>query len=116
MRRIIASAATALALATGAVVAGTTPASAGTCGDVFNDVEVDGGEANWVVECTGGYLYIDGKVKDTKADGKCAYVKAFIHGGREEARACPKNTTTFFTWRQDIRIYGKNANAYLYVA
>jgi hypothetical protein len=72
-----------------------------------------GGEAAWTVECSGAKVYVDGWVKDTDADGKCAYVKAFIGtSGRREAKACPKGTTTKFHWSGD----GNAATAYLYVA
>jgi hypothetical protein len=43
-------------------------------------------------------------------------VKAFIHGGREEAKACPAGTRKDFTWYRNIYDYGRNADAYLYVA
>src|SRR5262245_30352631 len=75
-----------------------------------------GGEAAWTVECVGSRVYIDGWVRDTEADGKCAYVKAFGSftdgAGRKEAKACPKGTTTHFDWVAN----GSEISAYLYVA
>jgi hypothetical protein len=89
------------------------PASAGTCGQTFQP-RVNGGEAAWSLYCHGGTIRIDGWVKDTKADGKCAYVKAF-GGGKAmtpHAKACPKNTKTPFSWSTS----GTTIDAYLYVA
>jgi hypothetical protein len=53
-------------------------------------------------------------VKDTKADNKCAYVKAF-GGGQAmtpEARACGKGKKTDFHWTTK----GTHIDAMLYVA
>lgn len=104
----------ALGLSTSAAQAG--PATVlGTCNDVF-DVSVTGGQASWNLVCASGGITIGGWVKDTKADGKCAYIKAFAGNGESRvplAQACPKGTKAQFSWRvnntQEIR-------AYLYVA
>jgi hypothetical protein len=86
------------------------------CGAEFNNVTVTGGQASWNLVCASGGITIGGWVKDTKADGKCAHIKAFAGNGDSRvplATACPKGTVTNFSWRvnntQDIR-------AYLYVA
>ncbi|WP_329048344.1 hypothetical protein OG738_38205 [Amycolatopsis sp. NBC_01488] len=114
---IVAAAAGAL-LTTGLVAS---PASAGSlgvdaaCPANFHPT-TSGGEAAWTVECVGSHVFIDGWVKDTEADGKCAFVKAFGSftdgSGRKEAKACPKNTVTHFDWEAN----GTEIRAYLYVA
>ena len=75
-----------------------------------------GGEAAWTIECVGSHVYIDGWVKDTKADGECAFVKAFGSftdgSGRKEAMACPKGKVTHFDWEAN----GTEIRAYLSVA
>lgn len=89
------------------------PASAGSCGQTFQP-RVNGGEAAWNLYCSGGTIWIEGWVKDTKADGKCAYVKAFGGGAamNPHAKACPKGVKTDFSWSTG----GSNIDAYLYVA
>ena len=72
-----------------------------------------GGQAAWTVECSGGKVFVDGWVKDTEADGKCAYVKA-IMGGQEfhtDPPACPKGTVRQYHWSAS----GNIADVYLYV-
>ncbi|MBD0345549.1 MAG: hypothetical protein ICV63_12155 [Coleofasciculus sp. Co-bin14] len=87
------------------------PASAGTCGQKF-DSKVNGGEASWSLHCSGTKIIIDGWVKDTKADGKCAYVKAFANSqSMPQAKACPKGKKTFFQWT----VNGTEIHAYLFV-
>src|SRR5690348_16157583 len=109
--RVVAGVLGAAAVLSGALHLHPISALAATCPAVFNNVEVEGGAAAWTVTCTGDTLFLDGWVRDTKADGKFAFVKAFIHGGREEARACPKGTTTKFTFTQQISRYGRSATA-----
>lgn len=108
----------AAALAAGALALPLTagPASAtalGSCGDVRN-VSVTGGQASWNLYCSGGQITISGWVKDTEADGKCAYVKAFGGGTQmlPHAKACPKGVRTNFNWTTS----GSSIDAYLYVA
>lgn len=97
------------------------PASAGPTGAEAKcpanfSPSTSGGEAGWNVQCVGNKVVIDGWVKDTKADGKCAFVKAFASftdgQSRKEAKACPKDTRTKFYWEA----WGTEINAYLYVA
>jgi hypothetical protein len=85
----------------------------GTCGDVF-DPSTTGGEAHWTITCGGADVYIDGWVKDTKKDGKCAWVKAFggSGGSMPHAKACPAGTKTPFEWHTG----GTVINAYLYIS
>lgn len=88
------------------------PASAATCGQTLN-AEVDGGEAGWSLSCHGTTITIDGWVRDTDADGKCAYVKASGNGqSMPQAKACPKNEKTFFQWK----VKGSEIRAYLFTA
>jgi hypothetical protein len=86
------------------------PASAGTCGNVTN-AKVNGGAAAWNLYCYGGRITISGWVKDTNADGKCAFVKAF-GGGKSmpHPKACPKGRSTPFEWTTG----GHEIEAYLY--
>ena len=85
----------------------------GGCGAVFNNVTVDGGAASWNISCTNGTnARIEGFVEDTKADGKCAQIKAFANNGESRvplAKACPKGTRTNFDWKtngaNDIAAY-----------
>jgi hypothetical protein len=124
IRTAAAIALTAAALSAGALA---TPAFAaaqpdlvhpfGGCGQVFNGVQVDGGEASWTITCTNGTnAQISGWVRDTKADGKCAYIKAFAGNGESRvplAQACPKGTTTFFDWTTNG---ASSIDAYLFTA
>ncbi|MFC8915029.1 hypothetical protein ACGF5F_33885 [Streptomyces sp. NPDC047821] len=113
------TAATGAVLMAGAVMAA--PAAAGQDGAVARcpasfSPSTTGGEAAWTVQCVGDKVVIDGWVKDTKADGKCAFVKAFAGftdgQSRKEAKACPKDTRTKFAWEAR----GTEVNAFLYVA
>lgn len=107
--------------ALGLSMAGAVPASAGStgvqarCPATLNPV-VNGGEAAWTIDCVGSKVHITGWVKDTKADGLCAFVKAFASftdgSSRKEAKACPKGTTTRFAWEAT----GTEITAYLYLA
>lgn len=84
----------------------------GTCGQTFQP-RVNGGEAAWSLYCHGNKIIIDGWVKDTKKDGKCAWVKAFGNGqSMPHAMACPKGKKTNFHWEAN----GSDIWAYLYVA
>jgi hypothetical protein len=118
--------AVALAASAMALVGIVTPAAAstpaggnviplGTCGQSFHPVTT-GGEAAWNLVCASGGVTIAGWVKDTKADGKCAFVKAFAGNGASRvplASACPAGTVRQFSWR----VTGTNEiRAYLYIA
>lgn len=73
-----------------------TPASAGSCGQVQN-VTVSGGQASWSHSCSGGNIRVSGWVKDTRADGKCAQVKAeYSNGTQWSAKACPSGSVKYF--------------------
>lgn len=84
----------------------------GVCGQSFHPF-VRGGEAYWTLSCSGNKITMTGWVKDTKADGKCAYVKAIFANGDSPtpAKACPKGDETSFSWSGP----GRLANGYLYV-
>lgn len=65
---------------------------------------------------TGPTPGFEGFVEDTKADGKCAYVKAFANTGDARvplAKACPKGSRTNFDWKVNG---ATDITAYLYTA
>lgn len=73
------------------------PASAGSCGEVKNNVRVSGGQASWSHSCSGGQIRVSGWVKDTSADGKCAQVKAeYSNGTQWSNKACPNGEVEYF--------------------
>lgn len=86
----------------------------GTCGQTFQP-STSGGEAAWSLTCGSGTITIDGWVKDTAADGMCAYVKAFDGNGQRwpgnDPKACPEGTKKTFDWT----VSGSTITAYLYV-
>ncbi|HEY0637397.1 MAG TPA: hypothetical protein VGD67_07105 [Pseudonocardiaceae bacterium] len=83
-------------------------ASADTCNN-SRDVYIPGGESHYTLTCSGGRIYVNGRVKDTRADGKCAQVKALINGTWYYSdRACPAGTTKYFSWD------GPGSTAYVY--
>ena len=91
-KKIAVGAAVAVSTAGLTTLALATPASAGTCGQTYN-ATVSGGQASWSLSCSGGRIRVAGWVKDTKADGKCAQVKAvYSDGTRWSAKACPADT------------------------
>lgn len=84
----------------------------GRCPDWLHS-SVPGGEATWNLRCSGSKLYLDGWVKDTAADGKCARVTAIIgRSGERHAKACTAGTTTNFHWSGE----GNSAQVRLYVS
>jgi hypothetical protein len=94
--------------ATGAT-AGAATGAVGTLACETRDVYISGAEGHWT-KCTGTYTSVNGWVKDTRADGKCAQVYSIWTGGayRESARACPSGTVRQFSWNE----YG-SASVYL---
>jgi hypothetical protein len=81
------------------------------------EIDTSGGHAAYT-ECTidGDQLFddsvrVDGWVRDTDADGKCAQVYGYDSNGRyfESPRACPKGQTHEFHWQSgmvsDISVY-----------
>jgi len=88
-----------------------TPASADVCGAV-RDVYISGAESHYTITCSNGYTYVNGRVRDTRADGRCAQVKAQIGPTwfYSEA-ACPKDTVRYFSWHE--RASGANVWTYL---
>ncbi|MDX3246087.1 hypothetical protein [Streptomyces sp. ME18-1-4] len=91
-KRIAVGAALTMATAGLVSVGLSTPASAVTCNKTVN-ASVSGGQASWATSCSGGNMRIAGWVKDTKADGKCAQVKALYSNGTQwSAKACPADT------------------------
>ncbi|MEU0936356.1 MULTISPECIES: hypothetical protein [unclassified Embleya] len=106
-RRLISGllAVAALTACTAEVVAIASPASAsgpkaalGKCPET-KDVHVNGAEAHWTVWCSGNRVYVDGYVKDTKADGKCAEVYGSVGSVQvNSANACPSGNKKTFAW------------------
>lgn len=101
----------ALTLSTLAVDVGT--ASAAPCSSTKNP-SVRGGEAGWSVRCVSSRTTIvNGWVKDTKADGKCAHVVIFFpDGNTKDVKACPKGTKREFSYpttgtdvQVELRVY-----------
>ncbi|MBB5808299.1 hypothetical protein F4560_008067 [Saccharothrix ecbatanensis] len=86
----------------------------GGCGQTFNP-DVPGAKAYWQVECTSTQVRISGWVEDTRADGKCAKVKATFDDDNNStfysSAACPKGERESFTssYRR-----GNSVSAYLY--
>lgn len=75
------------------------------------DADVPGGLAHWEASCDNGNIYVKGWVKDTRSDGKCARVKAFIDNKwKYSSRACPSGDVDKFTLSGD----GNDAKVYLY--
>jgi hypothetical protein len=104
-----------LAVAAGAAgIVGLTAgsASAGTCGQTIN-ASVSGGQAGWSLTCSGGNIRVAGWVKDTKADGKCAQVKAVYSNGTQwSPRACPSGTVKYY----DFNGPGSSVPVYLFTS
>ena len=68
-------------------------------------VKVPGGEARWT-KCLGdGWTSVDGWVRDTKEDGKCAEVFARFANGTPQTsnRACPSGEVERFNWKESGR-------------
>jgi hypothetical protein len=86
----------------------------GGCGKTFNP-DVPGAKAYWEVQCTSKSVRISGWVEDTRADGKCAKVKAIYDDDNDSTyysrAACPKGERQTFTspYRP-----GNSVSAYLY--
>jgi hypothetical protein len=110
MRRAAVGAAALMATTGLAVIVGVSPASAGTCGQTVN-TSVSGGQASWSHSCSGGQIRVSGWVKDTKADGKCAQVKAqYSNGTQWSNKACPKDEVEYF----DFSGPGSSVPVYLF--
>ena len=108
-------------------LAALTPASAASTGDTsadlasgpestsiicsqFGFITIDGGRAAYRECHSGMYIRVDGHVDDTKADGRCARVRASYNRNLVvdySARACPKGTRVTFTfpWRTSTDAY-----------
>lgn len=97
-RRLAAAVAAAAAIGGLATTTVSTPASADVCGAV-RDVFISGAESHYTITCVNGITYVNGRVRDTRADGKCAQVKAQIGATfHYSARACPKDDVDYFNW------------------
>ncbi|GGQ70123.1 hypothetical protein [Couchioplanes azureus] len=105
MKRIMASALAGFAAALGLVATTPTMASAAVTCRAEQYIRIVGGEAH-VRECfsNGTQVRVNGWVKDTLGDGKCAQVYATYnnYSGRDYSpRACPEGNRDDFTmpWR-----------------
>lgn len=86
---------------------GATPAAYASSADAprcesQGNVTVPGGEARWT-KCIGdGWTSVDGWVRDTAKDGKCAEVYArFANGAAHQSnRACPIDDVERFSWKE----------------
>ncbi|WP_318212424.1 hypothetical protein [Streptomyces sp. SJL17-1] len=74
-------------LVTGTVLSTATPVSADSC-PTSRDVRIDGALAHWTLKCTDTRLYVDGWVKDTRADAMCARVTIEHKYGVDWPQAC----------------------------
>lgn len=80
------------------------------CNDSM-DSDVPGGLAHWEASCKKGKITVTGWVKDTRTDGKCARVKAFIdQKWHYSDKACPSGDTDKFK----LTGPGNDAKVYLY--
>ena len=112
LKRAIAGCAIVFALTAIMFVASPDSAFAGTCGQT-EQPRVNGGEAAWSLHCDSNTITIDGWVKDTEADGKCAAVKMIVGSTvKHSPRACPKNDKKTYTWK----VNGSRIDALLYVS
>jgi len=70
--------------------------------DPPKDVSVRGAEAHWTECHNGRRTQVDGWVKDTRADGKCAEVYSMFSNGKTErsAKACPNGQVERFHFDQ----------------
>jgi hypothetical protein len=116
-RKFAATILSALAVS-GALVVGAPSAQAteyainGTCGDAPFDVYIVGAEAHWTVTCAGGRVRLNGRVDDTRADGRCAEVKGVFSDHVGYARNCPATSPpTYFDWTGP----GNTVYGYLYL-
>lgn len=106
----------AFAACSGTAVASAAPAAPsgevsvlGRCPET-KDVYINGAEAHWTVWCSGSRVYVDGYVKDTKADGKCAEVYGSVGSvAVNSANACPKGNKKTFAWNAS----GNSVSLYL---
>jgi hypothetical protein len=76
------------------------PAAAASCDDV-KDVVVRSnllkvGEAHYTVTCLDGWLRVNGRVQDTRKDGRCIETKIMIGSALKKAAACGAGTSTDF--------------------
>jgi hypothetical protein len=81
---------------------------------------VPGGEAHWTkcINYSGLWtsVTVDGWVKDTRADGKCAQVKAIFNDGTDtdySPKACPAGHKQSFSWNH---VGASAASVYLFTS
>lgn len=66
------------------------------------NIETGGAGFVHYTECnTGSGTTVNGYVRDTASDGHCAYAYTTLNSTgpiQDEAKACPKDTETYFSW------------------
>ncbi|MFC4337883.1 hypothetical protein [Salininema proteolyticum] len=82
-----------------------------SCGDT-EDVYINGGEAHWTINCSGGETTISGWHKDTKADGRCVQVYGSVSGNSFiTPRACPSGEREIWSrtvsGTSNIKVYAR---------
>lgn len=111
LRRVSTAVAATAVLGALTIFGASSEASADTCTNA-RDVYIGGAESHYTLNCSNGNIYVDGRVKDTRSDGRCARVKALINGvWHYSDRACPNGTTRYFSWSGA----GNTAYVYTYV-
>jgi hypothetical protein len=100
--RLLAVVLAAVAVFGSLTVAGSPAAHADGYGCYTHDIEVPGGQAHYT-ECKSATsnITVNGWVKDTRADGKCAQVYGYMapeYYYFQSARACPKGTVKQFSF------------------
>ncbi|HZE42038.1 MAG TPA: hypothetical protein VE172_24850 [Stackebrandtia sp.] len=79
------------------------------CTDSVN-ADVPGGLAHWTAKCSGDEIVVQGWVKDTRIDGKCAQIKAFMDDKWHYSdKACPEDQVEHFKFTDS----GRTADVYL---
>ena len=110
IRRMVGLVGTALSAGVGIAVVDAAPALAVSC-PATKDVYIGGGESHYTVTCSGSKVYVNGRVKDTSADGACIQVKALINGTWYYSnKACPSGEVEYFSWSGT----GTSASVYTY--
>lgn len=81
-----------------ALVGGAGAAAADSCPN-SRDVYISGGESHYTLSCSGGRIYVNGRVKDTRSDGKCVQVKVQIGSTFYYSNtACPSGEVEYFNF------------------
>ncbi len=87
VRKVLAGSAAATAVMGIGLFGVASPAQADTCPKTRN-VSVTGGRSSYTISCSGGNVYVDGRVYDTNADGHCVEVKTQINSSFYYDKVC----------------------------